>query len=163
MISFNRRIVRILEEGALVDMNVLAEAAQVASQADKSVTEYLLEKKLFEEGDLLGILADRLGVPPIDPDKIEPPADLREKVPLELARSVGCIPVTQYDGILTVAVSNPFDVLKHDDLRLHFGLGRAESADIEVHWPSGIVDRFTAPADRIVTVAEGRGVLAPKG
>jgi len=45
----------------------------------------------------------------------------------------------------------------HDDLRLHFGLGAAASADsIEVQWPSGAVDTLRDVAgDRVVTVREG--------
>src|SRR5262245_36366707 len=102
-------------------MGVLAEASQVAAQQEKSVTEYLLDKKLFEENDLLGVLADRLGVAPIDLDKVVPPSDIKETVPVELAREVGCLPIAKYGGLLTVAVSNPFDVVKHDDLRLATG------------------------------------------
>src|SRR5262245_56868313 len=102
-------------------MGVLAEASQVAAQQEKSVTEFLLDKKLFEENDLLGVLADRLGVPPIDLEKVVPQADIKETVPVELAREVGCLPIAKYGGLLTVAVSNPFDVVKHDDLRLATG------------------------------------------
>jgi hypothetical protein len=41
----------------------------------------------------------------------------------------------------------------HDDLRLHFGLGRASRADrVEVRWPSGTVD--------VLRNVEGRRVLA---
>jgi len=45
----------------------------------------------------------------------------------------------------------------HDDLRLHFGLGAATSADsIHVQWPSGAVDTLRDVAgDRVVTVREG--------
>jgi enediyne biosynthesis protein E4 len=45
------------------------------------------------------------------------------------------------------------------DPRPHFGLGPATKIDdIEVHWPSGKVEHFTAPGvDRIVTIAEGGG------
>ena len=66
MVSFNRRIVRILEETGLVELDVLAAASAVAKDGDQSVTEYLIEKELLEEGDLLGLLADHLDVPPID-------------------------------------------------------------------------------------------------
>jgi type IV pilus assembly protein PilB len=155
VISFNRRIVRILEEGALVDMNVLAEAAQVAAQPDRSVTTFLLEKKLFEEGDLLGILADRLGVPPIDLEKVEPPADLREKVPAELARAVGCLPVSQYGGILTVAVSNPFDVLKHDDLRLQTGCELRLALALEPQIKRACDGFYSSSADEMAKVLDG--------
>ena len=47
--------------------------------------------------------------------------------------------------------------LSSNDFRVHFGLGQATSVDaIEVHWPSGSVEKFTVPgADRIVTLTEG--------
>jgi enediyne biosynthesis protein E4 len=44
-----------------------------------------------------------------------------------------------------------------NDLRLHFGLGAATSADLEVLWPSGLKQRFAnIKADRIVTIEEGK-------
>jgi type IV pilus assembly protein PilB len=121
MVSFNRRIVRILEEGGLVELGLLTEASQVAAQGEKSVTEFLLEKKVFDEPELLGLLADRLGVPPVDLAKVDPPSDLTQTVSLDLAQTTGCMPISKMGGILTIAVSNPFDVVKHDDLRLATG------------------------------------------
>ncbi|HVZ84662.1 MAG TPA: CRTAC1 family protein, partial [Terracidiphilus sp.] len=53
----------------------------------------------------------------------------------------------------------------NNDLRPHFGLGQATKIDdIEVHWPSGMVEHFTVPGvDRIVTLTEGQGTeTAPK-
>jgi hypothetical protein len=49
--------------------------------------------------------------------------------------------------------------LSTNDPRPHFGLGQATKIDdIEVHWPSGRVEHFTAPGvDRILTIAEGSG------
>jgi hypothetical protein len=47
--------------------------------------------------------------------------------------------------------------ISQNDLRVHFGLGKATSAEIEVRWPSGIIDRFRASANRVVTVTEGKG------
>ena len=45
--------------------------------------------------------------------------------------------------------------LSQSDLRVHFGLGDADSADIEVRWPSGIVDRMRASANRVIRIIEG--------
>ena len=52
--------------------------------------------------------------------------------------------------------------LSQNDLRAHFGLGDAVRADrVEVRWPSGRVEVVPAmPADRIVTVEEGKGLIA---
>jgi enediyne biosynthesis protein E4 len=48
------------------------------------------------------------------------------------------------------------------DLRLHFGLGTASTADeVEVLWPGGAVEKAGAlPGGQIVTITEGKGVTA---
>ena len=46
-----------------------------------------------------------------------------------------------------------------DDLRVHFGLAKAETADIEIRWPSGQVDKIPGlAANRIYTAVEGQGL-----
>jgi hypothetical protein len=46
--------------------------------------------------------------------------------------------------------------LSQSDLRIHFGLGKAEKAGIEVHWPSGHVDKIAAvKANQILRITEG--------
>jgi hypothetical protein len=46
------------------------------------------------------------------------------------------------------------------DLRLHFGLGKAEKVDLlEIRWPSGQVDRVKdIAANELVTIREGSGI-----
>lgn len=47
--------------------------------------------------------------------------------------------------------------ISQSDLRIHFGLDRAATADLEIRWPGGIIDRLPAtPANQIVTVKEGQ-------
>jgi hypothetical protein len=50
------------------------------------------------------------------------------------------------------------------DMRLHFGLGTAQQVDeVEVHWPSGNVQKLKLPGvDRIFQVEEGKGVTEAK-
>jgi hypothetical protein len=46
--------------------------------------------------------------------------------------------------------------LSQNDFRIHFGLGSAESADIEIRWPSGLVQKLPGlAANRIHGVTEG--------
>jgi hypothetical protein len=49
--------------------------------------------------------------------------------------------------------------ISSSDQRPHFGLGSATMVEgIEVHWPSGKVEKFTVPGvDRILTLTEGSG------
>ena len=50
--------------------------------------------------------------------------------------------------------------LSQNDLRLHFGLGKATSVDsVEVLWPSGAVEKFAnVAADKIYMLVEGQGI-----
>ena len=50
--------------------------------------------------------------------------------------------------------------MSQSDFRLHFGVGKASSAEISVRWQDGKVERLPAmPTNQIVTVQEGKGVI----
>jgi hypothetical protein len=51
--------------------------------------------------------------------------------------------------------------LSQNDIRAHFGLGRATVVDrLEIHWPSGRSESFDAlPANQVVTLREGEGIV----
>jgi hypothetical protein len=44
--------------------------------------------------------------------------------------------------------------ISQSDFRLHFGLGKAETAEIEIRWPTGTVQKLTAKANQILKVTE---------
>jgi enediyne biosynthesis protein E4 len=47
-----------------------------------------------------------------------------------------------------------------NDSRLHFGLGPATSADLDIRWPNGNKERVqNVPAGRLVTIREGAGMV----
>jgi enediyne biosynthesis protein E4 len=44
--------------------------------------------------------------------------------------------------------------------RLHFGLGTAASADLNVRWPNGAMERIGAvEANQLVVIREGSGII----
>ncbi len=51
--------------------------------------------------------------------------------------------------------------ISSNDQRVHFGLGDAAKVDqVEIHWPSGNVEKMTLPnVDRIFTIQEGKGIV----
>ena len=59
----------------------------------------------------------------------------------------------------TAEVRSGGSYLSHNDSRVHFGLGEAATVDqIEVHWPSGLVETFAAlQPDEFHTLQEGKG------
>jgi hypothetical protein len=50
--------------------------------------------------------------------------------------------------------------MSQSDFRLHFGIGKANSADVSVRWPDGKVDSFSAlAAGQVVTIQQGKGIV----
>ncbi|AXC16365.1 hypothetical protein ACPOL_7175 (plasmid) [Acidisarcina polymorpha] len=54
--------------------------------------------------------------------------------------------------------------LSCNDPRLHFGLGPERIADVDIHWPAGGHDKFSAiKADQLITIQEGAGIVPNHG
>jgi hypothetical protein len=63
------------------------------------------------------------------------------------------------DKVQAQEVLGQTSYLSVSDRRLHFGLGTASSANIEVRWPLGLVEKFSgAAADQLVHITEGAGI-----
>ncbi len=121
MVSFNKRLTRILEEsGALATDQI---QAGLLRSADESIplSEVVLKEGWLEENDLLGLLAERLKFPPIDVRAIVPSQSVLDAVPPDLPAYYGVFPVSRIGNLLTLIVSNPFDVVKLDDIRIVTG------------------------------------------
>ena len=54
----------------------------------------------------------------------------------------------------------PVQLLFVNDRRLHFGLGKAETADLEIQWPTGVKQTFSKlAANQLVVIREGSAVV----
>ena len=105
----------------------------------------------------------------------EPPSLLRNdlpgdhhhwlKVKLEGTKSnhsaIGATVIASYSGKKQAqAVLAQSAYLSVSDRRLHFGLGKAETADLEIRWPNGGHETFTKiAANQLVTIKEGAGIV----
>ena len=64
------------------------------------------------------------------------------------------------DRVQAQEVMSQASYLSSNDPRLHFGLGAANTADIEVRWPLGLNESLRAvAANQLVTIREGQGIV----
>ncbi|MFZ0306056.1 MAG: CRTAC1 family protein [Terracidiphilus sp.] len=102
----------------------------------------------------------------------EPPSLIRNDAPaapnwlkirLEGTKSnrsaIGARVVVRYGGKVQVQeVTSGCSFFSSNDPRLHFGLGAAKTADIEIRWTSGQVEKLAGvAAGQLITVKEGSG------
>jgi hypothetical protein len=62
--------------------------------------------------------------------------------------------------ILVDEVRSGSSYISNSDMRVHFGLGKADKVEwVEIRWLSGLTERFSnLPVDQIHALAEGKGV-----
>ena len=74
--------------------------------------------------------------------------------------AIGAKVLVKYSGHVQVQeVLGQSSFLSVDDRRLHFGLGTADSVDVEVRWPSGVRQSFAKVAvNQLVNIDEGKGI-----
>jgi hypothetical protein len=80
------------------------------------------------------------------------------------ASAIGAVVTAVYGGRRQAqAVMASSGYLSSGDRRLHFGLGEASTADLEIAWPSGAREQVKGvQSDQLVTVKEGTGVVDGK-
>jgi enediyne biosynthesis protein E4 len=78
--------------------------------------------------------------------------------------AIGARVTVRYGGRIQVQeVLSQSSYLSVNDFRLHFGLGAATVADIEVRWPLGDVETFSGiAAGQLVLIKEGSGIVQRK-
>jgi len=94
-----------------------------------------------------------------------PPGNHWIKIRLEGTKSnrsaLGARVVVRYGGKVQVQeLMSQTSFLSANDPRLHFGLGAAATADVEIRWPMGTVEKFPGlAAGQLVTIREGQGIV----
>ncbi|MHC4549508.1 MAG: GspE/PulE family protein [Planctomycetota bacterium] len=115
--NFDKRVIRLLKNAGAVKDEALAQATEIAGKDKVSVSSVLVKKGLIEENDLLGLLAERLRVTPISLHDCLLDPEVVRVIPQDIATSHHMVPISRIEDVLTIAVSNPFDVVTLDQLR----------------------------------------------
>ncbi len=74
--------------------------------------------------------------------------------------AIGARVTVRYGGkVQAQEVLSQSSYLSVNDSRLHFGLGSSTTAEIEVRWPKGEIEKFASvPANRLIHITEGSGI-----
>ena len=115
MVRVSGKIRRLLIDAGLVS----ADDFTSARETGRPVVDVLLERGTVEEERLFEILGLTSGLPPIDLTRVKPDPQAVEALPQEMCTEHCVLPIARNGDNLTVAISDPFDVLLLDDLNLH--------------------------------------------
>ncbi|HLF93083.1 MAG TPA: ATPase, T2SS/T4P/T4SS family [Planctomycetota bacterium] len=115
--KFYQRIRKVLVKHGVLDEGKADEAAVIADKENKSYADTLLEHDLVDEMGYLSAISLETNIPPVDVEKSVFDEDALQVINQELATYYCVIPLSKIGNVLTLAVGNPFDILKLDDVR----------------------------------------------
>ncbi len=157
MIPYNKRVTRLVEEKGIVDPQKLAAATTAADERGAMVSSVLLEMKLVDDRVLLGAIAEKTRIPPIDLRVVQPDPQVVTQFPQELAFEQRICPVSRIGDVLTLAVVNPYDIVKLDEIRLVLGCELRIVLTLEEHLKVALDKAYKAGQKEVESILESMG------
>jgi type IV pilus assembly protein PilB len=121
VLKFDKRLKAILTKHKVLPEASLGEALTRAEDSEQSLTQVLLQGSMVTEESLLNALSQETNLPPINVFKVRSDESLAALLPENLASYYGVIPISKVGNVITLAVSNPFDILQLDDIQIVTG------------------------------------------
>jgi len=115
--SNDEYVLQLLTENGVVDETHLARAREVSERERVSVVDALIKDGIMSETDILQFLANQFGMEVTSLDGLDITPELRDSIPVDVARRYHVIPVVKHDNVLKVAISDPLDYDTLDNLR----------------------------------------------
>lgn len=117
-----KRLGDILVELGKITHDDLINSLKKQAVSGKRLGEILIEDKFVSEEDILSVLEVQLGIKRISLEYINIDENALKKVPEALAKKHNLIPISQENGKLEVAMSDPFNIIALDDLKIATGM-----------------------------------------
>jgi type IV pilus assembly protein PilB len=114
----DKRIKSLLVRNGIISEEDADRGSALAIEKKISLAEALVSEKIVDEKSILGVIASESSLPAIDLEKTEVEEDVLDSFGQDLATYYGVVPISKVGDILTMAVADPFDVLKLDDIRI---------------------------------------------
>jgi len=109
----------LIEKGVVTEEQILQALEIQREKPQVRIGEVLVEMGAATWDDIYDALAELLGYQFVDLRSTQVPAEAVEAVPKTIARKHHLVPVGEEDGVLVVAVTDPFDLYAMDNLRFY--------------------------------------------
>ena len=113
-----RRLGDVLLEQELITEEQLQECVNIQRTSGQSLATILVKKQYLNEEDLVVTLSEQLGIPHIRVANYKIPKEVLAEVPESLARQYTMLPVSLTGDVMTLAMSDPLNIMALDDLRM---------------------------------------------
>ncbi|MBU1912890.1 MAG: Flp pilus assembly complex ATPase component TadA [Candidatus Omnitrophica bacterium] len=117
MYSLKERLIELLINNKAISKAQLDKALKIQKDKGGSLKNILVQSGFITEKDLMSVLSQGLGIPPISLVRFKIDQELIKLIPREVANKYQIMPVSRVGNMLTVAMSDPLNIFAIDDLR----------------------------------------------
>ena len=150
-LPLTKRICDILIKKKLVSEKDLKKAREVCSEKGGSLSNVLVDMKAVSREDLLTVLSEELGFPPINLSHFHVDEDTLDLLPRRIAELYRVIPISRVGKLLTVAMSDPLNIVALDDLKVITNLDISPVLASEENIEEAIRQYYEKSADEEIT------------
>ena len=156
------RVGDILVEKGIITTEELNRALNEQQKTGEILGKVLIKLGMVSERQMLEVLSGQLGIPFIELKETKIEDAVIKSIPAKFAWHYNVMPVNLVGNVLTVAISNPFDMWPIDDLETNLGYridkALATSQDIQ----EAINKFYGVGADTIERILEGEKPEEPE-
>jgi type IV pilus assembly protein PilB len=117
MKTLSDKLLDILQQKKILDKARLKKVLSIHKKKGGSIGKILINENIITHKDLMAFLSEQLDIPPIDLSKYKIDPGIAKLVPQRIAFKHNLVPVSRIGRILTVAMSDPTDILAADDVK----------------------------------------------
>jgi len=122
MYSLKERLIELLINNKVISKSQLDKALKIQKEKGGSLKDLLIQSGFITEKDLVSVLSQGLGIPPISLARFKIDPELLKLIPHDVASKYQIMPVSKVGNMLTIAMSDPLNIFAVDDLRAITGL-----------------------------------------
>jgi len=116
--SLKNRILEALQKSGLADANRIKSVVnEIQKREEGDVIDMISESGVVSDIDLLMLLSQELGIPPIDISRVNLDTEMMNLIPEKLARRYIVVPISKVGDKLTLIISDPTDIFAIDDIK----------------------------------------------
>jgi len=116
--SLTKKICDLLIKKKLVSEEDLKAARKIYSEKGGNLSDILVKMNVVSRKDLLTVLSEGLGFPPIDLSRLSIDDPTLRLIPKRVSELYQILPVSKIGKLLTVAMVDPLNILALDDLKI---------------------------------------------
>lgn len=120
--GLKERLIEILIKKRILAEEKLNEALKIQKEKGGSLGDILVALGAVSQNELLAILSQELGIPPISLSKYKIDPKVIKVMPRKIAVNYQMMPISQIGNVLTVAMADPLNVFATDDLKQVTGM-----------------------------------------